>query len=244
MPSLLSSADETGTIFGAYAMSENNTLSPAYVAYSTFKNTILGLAPNGELPTHVDHSVLSTMSGSSRGQFIGALRFFGLVSEDDIPSPELSQLAVSNEQDWKSTLRTLLESHYTEQQLAALRSGTPKSLHETFSGAPPSLIKPATRFFVKAALDVGLSVGPHVARKSAPRSNGNALTRRTPRRQQRRIHPHSRQTQPTTGSLAESLLAKFPEFNPSWEKEQQQSWFEAYQKLLAMTENTKKGGEQ
>ena len=221
-------------------MSEKHTTSPAYVAYSTLKKTIQGLAPEGELPTHIDHSVLRSMSGSARSQFVGALRFFGLIDEQDVPAPELRTLAVSNDQEWKSTLKPILEKKYTQAQFEALKSGTPKSLRASFEGVSPSLVDPATRFLIKAAEEVGISVGAHIKKNASTSSSASRSTARRTARRPSSAKPRKASSAPT-GSTTDALLEKFPAFDPKWDADQQKSWFDAYQKLIEITKS--KGGD-
>ena len=67
--------------------------TPAYVSYSTFKNKVRALAPNGKLPSRIDRSALDGMSGAGQSQFLGALRFLGLIDENGVPSGRLTKLA-------------------------------------------------------------------------------------------------------------------------------------------------------
>lgn len=216
-------------------MTEKVTVSPAYVAYSTFKNTIKRLAPDGQLPGQIDHSILGTMSGAARSQFFNALRFFGLVDESGVPSKELNQLAVAGEPEWKVAFKPVILSRYDSDIIESLKSGTPNSLREAFGDIGPSLIKPAMRFLVKAAQDVGIQVGSHIAKA---KTDGNGTPpRRSPRKPGSRAR---REPQPLSEPIAtdfkSALLAKFPVFDPNWGDEQQKAWFAAYQKLLGMTE--------
>lgn len=231
---------------GAFALAEKPVLSAPYVAYATFKNTVRGLAPSGELPSQIDHSVLGKMSGSARSQFTGALRFLGLIDDEGAPQEDLLELAVSNEQDWKSTLSPFLESYYSAETLEALRSGTPKTLAATLAASNPSTVRPAVRFLIKAARDCDIPVGHHID-KGIVSANGTARPRRrsssssssASRSRKPRNRPGSSQT--TADTATQALLAKFPEFDPSWPEDQQASWFKAYERLLTITSD--KGGD-
>src|SRR5688500_6352279 len=111
-------------------MSEEK-LTPAYVSYATFKNTVRGLAQHGHIPDRIDHSVLSSMSGSARAQFLGAMRFLGLINKEGDPSESLRKLAVASEPDWKQQLRELVKCAYTD-QIKLFATGTPQQLRESF----------------------------------------------------------------------------------------------------------------
>ncbi len=215
-------------------MSEKTTISPAYVAYSTFKNTIRRLARDGQLPGQIDHSILGTMSGAARSQFFNALRFFGLVDESGVPSKELKQLAVAGEPEWKVAFKPVVLARYDSNIIESLKSGTPNSLREAFGDIGPSLVKPAIRFLVKAACDVEIPVGSHIAKA---KTNGNGAP---PRRSLRKPGSRPRRDpqpspEPIATDFKSALLAKFPAFDPNWGEDQQKAWFAAYEKLLSIT---------
>lgn len=223
-------------------MSDPPTAStPPYIAYVTFKNTIQGLNQEGRVPKQIDHSVLPTMSGSGRKMFIAALRFFALIDGAGTPSKNLRTLASASDPEWKEYIGDLLTTHYSG-LVNELRDASPKGFRdrfaETFSGIGSSIIEPSIRFLVGAARDAGFEVSPHLVKRrvrvaSAPRRR----TRKEPRVASR---PPATEIADERGDnkLRETLLSKFPNFDPSWDPAQQKAWFDAYQKLLEMIERT------
>src|ERR1035437_4228980 len=101
------------------------TISPPYVAYLTFKQTIRGLNRDGHIPDQIDSSILPTMSGSARQQFVNALKFFSLIDDKNVVSATLKNLAQAQDDDkWKPLLQGVINHHY-QPQMKALTGGTP-----------------------------------------------------------------------------------------------------------------------
>lgn len=224
-------------------MPEDTTKSkktPAYVSYQTFKNVIRSLA--GHVPERLDSSVFPQMSGSSRSQLFGALRFFGLIDERGTPSTLLRQMAAADETKWNEQMADLVRTHYPA-QVKVLAQGTPQLLRESFADVGTGVLAPAYRFLLAACKDTGIPISKTIANdKGSP----NRSKRRPPMRAEQSGSGSTSATGTTSPSPSSSatsiemaLLDKFPEFNPDWGAEQQMQWFEAFQKLLALT---RKGG--
>ncbi len=221
---------------------QHPTRTPPYLSYVTFKNTIQTLASEGGLPRRIDRSVLITLSGSGQKQLIAALKFFGLIDEDGIPSDQLVTLSRANEEDWKDYLGVLLKEHYPK-EIEQLGDASPKTLRDSFvtsfDGIGSSLVEPAIRFLITAAKESGIPVSAHVG-KRRPRSTSaiKHTLRKEVRRSENPLEP-SRTAVQQEDTLQRALLSKFPDFDPTWGQEQQQAWFSAYQRLLDMHSDTK-----
>lgn len=224
-------------------MPDDRKQSPAYLSYRTLKSTIRSIAHEGRPPPRIDSSVLSKMSGSARTQFLGALRFLSLISEDDRPTDRLVSLCAANDSEWKSVMGSILKEKYPS-QLAALKDGTPATFKESFVGVSASLVTPACRFLWSAAKDAGLPISGHIKEISnAPRTSkkaGSKLATESgdgsggdddaPREDESKV----------PASIQDRLLEKFPAFDPGWDDVRQAAWFSAYEKLVALS--TKGGG--
>lgn len=215
-------------------------VSPAYVSYQTFKSQFRGLARDGELPPKIDNSVLKNMSGSGRAQFTIALKYLGLYdAKTQEPTPLGTTLATSDEAGWKTTLASILKTKY-ERQLEQLRRGTEQTFKESFEGVPSSLVIPAARFLIAAAKDCGLPISSHIKEISGGRPARPRASRTTETAAPSTAHagPTTESTGTSKSSVSgahEILLAKFPNFDPSWDESRQKAWFDSYQRLLAIT---------
>lgn len=158
---------------GQDSSSANNA---PYIPFTTFRNTLTKWGETGALPSRIDNSLLSTMSGGAQSQFLGALRFFELIDDGGAPSDAL-RLLVSQGKDFGKNLKPLLLRFYTEDQLRQLEHGTPASLAESFPGRSSSVTQKMCRFFITAAEEGQLSISPHLKDshgrvKGASKKNG------------------------------------------------------------------------
>lgn len=222
-------------------MSEERPKTPAYVSYTTLKGSWRALAHEGRLPPVIDSTVLQNLSGSTRAQFVSSLRFLGFVDGGNVPTKIGRDLAVSSDDQWKALLTPVLLTTYPN-QLAALKEGTPKTFTDSFDvSSGQSIVVPAARFLLAAATDVGLPVSKYIKDRgiSAPKpsraAKPNGQTPITPPAPAATIEPKPNR------SVHEILLSKFPELDPSWSKEEKQSWFESFQQLMVMV-NKQEGG--
>lgn len=209
---------------------DNKPASPAYVSYSSFKNSIRGFVHDGEIPSHIDPSILGSLSGSVRAQFLSALRFFKLIDGEGRPSADLKALALASEPEWKKIVARLLQSHY-KGQLEALRTGTPATLKTSF-GSDQAIVIPAARFLIAAALDSDIPVSPTIKKAGIP----------APKRKRRSHDDDAEVGEVSTDrvveapqSITQALIGKFPDFDPGWPAEQQKAWFDTYKLILAAT---------
>lgn len=220
-------------------MADNDdALTPAYVSYTSFKNQTQCLALEGAMPKHVDHSVLPTVGGSTRKMYFAALRFFGLLADEKgTPTERLAKLASAEEPEWKDYMQTLLQERYGP-LVEQLVDATPKSLRDAFvdhfSGLGQSVVEPAMRFFLAAVRDVGLPASPRLFKRK-PRSSQPKNKRIAKKPTQGEVPREPRTERPTQLSLHQSLLDKFPNFDPQWEDEHKTAWFESFRKLMEIT---------
>lgn len=218
--------------------------TPPYLSYVTFKGAIQGLSLDGRIPRQIDHSVLRTTSGSVRKMFLAALRFFDLIDENGAPGDNLEILASADEKTWRECMATLLTEYYPR-QIEHLSDGSPKQLTESFQssfeGIGASIVSPAVRFLVAAARDAGLPVSGHIAQRQVPASAGTRRRNRKSARQNSVEDPPIA-AKPSPSSFAMAMLAKFPEFDPTWNETQQKAWFAAYERLLSLDPERAKGG--
>ncbi len=217
---------------------------PPYLPFPSFKTGLKALVHDGELPAQVDSSVVSSMSGGTQRAFFSALRFFQLLDDDSHPTKSLQELAGALDRDdaesWKRLLADLIQTFYPDQQLVTLAKSTPSALIKSFEDlVGATMIAPACRFMVSASKEAGLPVAPHIAKhkwKSASRQ------RRQKRAENDRTGGEDVGVREATNdsvppeSLRHALLDKYPDFDPSWGSEIQQSWFEGYRRLMDMME--------
>lgn len=142
---------------------------PAYFPWRTFESTTEGFAASGGVPSKLDRSVLSTMSGSGRSAFVGGLRSLNLVDDDNHPRPLLEKYVAAEGDARKAILREILAGAYgfLSQSNFDLTRATASQLSEAMSreGATSSTREKAVAFFLKAAEAAGITVSPHILKR-------------------------------------------------------------------------------
>jgi hypothetical protein len=154
---------------------------PAYFPWRTFESTTEGFAASGGVPSKLDRSVLSTMSGSGRSAFLVGLRFLNLVDDDNHPRPLLEKYVAAEGEDKKLILAEILRDAYgflTDGSIDIKRA-TASQLSEAMgkAGATTSTREKAVAFLLKALEATGATVSPHILkRKHTPSSSPKPRT--------------------------------------------------------------------
>lgn len=231
--------------------SETKKVVPPYLPFRTLATFIESL--KGAMPQRIDRSLMKSMSGGMQSQLISALEYLQLISPDTgIPTDNLNRLAHSDKEDRASVLRETLTSSYRflfENELE-LERATPDQLQERFrqAGVSGDTLRKAVAFFLKAAKEAGLKLSPHFKRTYTRRSPSSKGKRKTDLAQEpgglsdqkdSSVSPNKDALpggDTLLSKLADKILDKFPDFDPSWTPEQQASWFEGMNKLMTQFE--------
>lgn len=178
------------------ADNSNQTGTPAYISYSTFKNA-LDLFTEKGLPSSIDASVLPTMSGSNRSALMNALRFLGLISSEDKPTDALRTL-VKDSGGRKTTLELILKKHYPK-SLNELANGTHISVKKNFEYEVSDAIKSkCVNFFLALAKEVDVPISSHIME--------NVRVRRPRRRTETSFKQKTNQSQSNSPSNAKGSI--------------------------------------
>lgn len=147
---------------------------PAYVSYKSFRRFIKSLQDT-HIPTRIDRSFLTGMSGSAQSALQQALIFLGLMDGDEKPMPALEELVASSGEDFAARLRVLILRAYPFLVSGIdLKRTTSGEVHEIFrkQNVSGSTAAKAIAFFLGAAKDAGIEVSKHVRPPSIVRSTG------------------------------------------------------------------------
>jgi hypothetical protein len=225
--------------------------TPPYVAYKTFQTLLEDLQTNG-VPPQFDRSALSRFSGGAMAQLLMSLRSLSLLN-DHAPTPRLHALVKAyGTADYKSQMKDALRAGYPFLAKMDLMSATPSMFADAFktTGAKEEVLKKCRRFYLQAAADVGIPIGPRIlnGRKAEPR-NTNA-THTAPRqkkvqqpRQQRVVTPAGSTPNGGEQTIQQQLVAKYPNFDPAWPDQIKSAWFEGFKNLMATADPKKDGGQ-
>ena len=151
--------------------------STTYIPLKTLTGFIERLSAT-VVPSIIDGSLLSTMSGSMKSQLMSALRFMGLIKINGAVNEKLKKLVDAyNTDTWKTTFAEIINESYAEViGDVNLSTGTAQQLNEAFrlrGGVDGQMLEKAVRFYLAALAECDIKVSPHFtakrARKTTPR---------------------------------------------------------------------------
>lgn len=159
---------------------ELNKRTPPYIPYRTFETFINGLADTS-VPGKIDGSLLLNMSGSTRSGLMMALRYLGLVDENDNTKPALEKLAHAKGEERKTQLAAMMSAYGFLPNLD-LKRATPAQLAEAIGkeGAGGGTREKAVAFFLRAAEAGGVEVSPHILKRKHAVNGGLRRIKRLP----------------------------------------------------------------
>ncbi|APV44021.1 hypothetical protein Dform_00666 [Dehalogenimonas formicexedens] len=227
----------------------NSKTLPPYVSYRTFWNFLDGL--QAVVPARIDRSFWGEkFSGSTGGQLIGTLKYLKMIDANGVPTLRLKQIVLTKGVQRANLLRQLTQEAYpfflTELDPAnATYAQMEEKLKEHFQIAA-DVGRKCIKFYIGLAQDGGISLSPFVTRKSKAIhiTTSNRKTKRNvsrandganenpsdppaPLNEQLAFPPS-----PPAQSLGQMLMAKFPDFDPTWTDEVKLRWFQAFDELI------------
>jgi len=152
---------------------------PPYVPHSTFTSFINGLKKAG-LPSHIDRSLMTNMSGSGQSAMLAAIKSMGLVNSDSEPMPNLTIIVEGSEEEYVGAMQTVVKHTYPFlfDGSVDIENTTSKKVEDRFrlAGASGSTLTKTISFFLAAAKEAGIAVSSHVkapklVRSPAPKKN-------------------------------------------------------------------------
>src|ERR1700728_3369618 len=91
-------------------MADESKRTAAYLPWATFKSALDQLAQG--IPSRLDRSVFPGLAWNVQTQLFIALRFLGLLSNEDEPTPLLASLVRGTAEERKAKLRQIIEASY------------------------------------------------------------------------------------------------------------------------------------
>lgn len=147
---------------------------PPYVPYSTFSSFINGLRKAG-LPSHIDRSLMTNMSGSGQAAMLAALKAMKLINIEAEPTTELTTIVEGSEDEFGATMKSVIKRTYPFLFDGAIdiENTTSKKVEDQFRGvgASGSTLTKAISFFLAASKAAGIKVSPHVKAPKLQRSS-------------------------------------------------------------------------
>jgi uncharacterized protein DUF5343 len=137
---------------------------PPYIAHKTFTNFINGLAQG--MPSRIDKSVMSTLAGSTQGQLLATLRYFGLIRADGTPEKLLTELVNSEGEDRKKLIGDIVKRSYDFVFSSGLnlQTATTGQVEELFTaeGVAGETRRKAFSFFLALCKDGEIKLSSHI----------------------------------------------------------------------------------
>lgn len=216
---------------------------PPYTSFGSFKSALAVLSEHG-VPNRIDRSVWGNkFSGSVLSQVLTALRFLRLIDNDSVPTSSLRTLvATYGKSSWATELRIIVEVAYGPVLDLDLEKATANQLYERFRtlyGAEGETGRKCVTFFLHAAQEAAIAVSSYLLTNAKPRSAGGPSRRKPRVVAMRRDEAAPERAPPAdatpSAALTDRLLAKFPEFDPSWPDDIKAKWFASFSELMDRT---------
>ena len=144
---------------------DREVIAPPYVSFSTFKTLLDWLRSEG-VPLRLDRSFWQEkFSGSTGAQLMAALRFLGLLQEDQ-PLEDLEGRVAASTDDRRFILKELLKDSYASVPFDDLDRATPAMVRRWFRAYPVDghTMRKSISFFVNAAREAEMPMSGAVKR--------------------------------------------------------------------------------
>ncbi|MQG37731.1 MAG: hypothetical protein FI719_05215 [SAR202 cluster bacterium] len=224
---------------------EQTPAIPPYVPYRTFQTFLEFLLEEG-IPGRIDKTVWGPrFSGSSGTQLMTALKVLKLVDSEAHPDDKLDRLVHAEGEDRRTLLRNILEGFYTpvfELDLSRASKGQFRDAFRRF-GTKEGVLTKCEAFFIRAAQAAGIKLSQRIlAGRHGSGRLRNSGTSARPRalisqpvssaKNERVVdaEPASQELS-TQLELADRILAKYPDFDPTWDPSVQARWLEGMTRL-------------
>lgn len=141
---------------------------PPYMPYKTFVTFLDHLRALG-MPSHIDKSVMSNLSGGMQSWLKAALRYMKLITPDDAPTDRLVKLANAQGEERKTLMLDLFTQSYGFVIAKVdLKNTTPVKLRAVFAeaGAQGETLEKIVTFMVAMAKDAGVQMSQLLTKRA------------------------------------------------------------------------------
>lgn len=227
---------------------EKKVATPPYVSYKTLSN-FLDRFKQG-LPGRIDRGLMGSMSGAAQSQVTTALRFLGMISENNLPQPIMKRYVDGDERERKSALREMLQKSYPFifGDGFDISSATAQMLRENFANntsATGETISRCMAFLKDAAKDAGIEVSKFILQKST-RSGGSGKKKSATKKTPQVVEPFPTSPMPSAHTAKATLFAaqsslmlmglfqRLPSPGTNWNKDERERWVQTLNNVLLL----------
>ncbi len=163
---------------------QSEKVAPAYGSWATVTRFINDLRDHGanHLPSKIDRSLMTNLSGSTGNETISSLKALGLVSSTGETTPFFGKFVLASDEERKPLLAEMIRASYGFLFSAKdfnLDRATGQMCADLFreQGVTGSTLVRAMTFFLSAAKEAGISVSPKIKPPKLVK-NGSARTKK------------------------------------------------------------------
>jgi len=162
-------------------MADVSVTTPPYIPFKMLTNFLD--RGKGTLPPKLDPTYLDTMSGSDRAAFMAALKWLGLITQDNAVLPKLVAL-VDHPENRKEDIAELVNAHYKWVADLNTSNATMGALTKAFDGRNLTgiTLKRAMRFYLHAATFAGITLSKNFKVRGVKAGAVTRATRKGTRR--------------------------------------------------------------
>jgi hypothetical protein len=149
-------------------MADERKPLPPYPPYRTFLTFLDHLRAIG-VPSHIDKSVMTNLSGGMQGWLKSSLRYMQLIDASDVPTPKLAKLVAAEGEDRKALLNQLFKSSYSFLDgKIDLKNTTPQKLRTAIVelGAQGETVEKIMAFMIAMAKDANIPLSPLLTQRA------------------------------------------------------------------------------
>ncbi len=223
---------------------------PPYVAYKTLNNFLERFKQG--LPGRIDRGLMGSMSGAAQSQVTTALRYLGMITENNIPTQLMRRYATGQETERQAALGEMLMAAYpfildTDGSFS-LSTATASQLREAFAenttATGETLIR-CMAFLKDAAQDAGFKVSPFILQKKSRTPGVRKRNTVAPSREEKSAERTSKEMPPAHHSAAPSfpaqaslllsgLFQRLPKPGTVWPHDERERWVQTLNNVLLL----------